>query len=142
MILDNQATYATAQTVTATGDTASTNSYDHGPGSAGAALGDLMLVAKTNAAVTSGGAATVQIVLQDSADNTTFADVAAYGGANALAAMGANKTLAVGRLPARLRRYTRVVFRVGTAALTGGTFSAFVVFDTDLHQYLPGGFSV
>lgn len=142
MILDNQATYANAQAVTATGDTASTNSYDHGPGSPGAGLGDLWLIVKTNAAVTSGGAATVQAVLQDSADNSSFADVMVVNAPAALAALGANKVQAVARFPGRLRRYTRVAFRVGTAVLTGGTFSAFVVFDTDLQQYLPGGFAV
>jgi len=142
MILDNQAIYANAQAVTTLGDTPSTNSYDHGPGSPGQGLNDVALVVKTNAGVTSGGAATVQAVLQDSADNTTFADVQTLNNAAALAALGANKTVAVSRFPANLRRYTRVVFRVGTAALTAGSFSAFVVMDTDLQQYLPSGFKV
>lgn len=144
MILDNQATYANAQAVTATGDTASTNSYDHGPGNAGVGLsyagGALWLIAKTNAAVTSGGAATVQAVLQDSADNTTFADVMTLNAA--AAALGANKTFAIARYPAVLRRYTRVVWRVGTATLTAGSFSAFVVMDADIQQYLASGFRI
>lgn len=146
MILDNQATYAAAQAVTATGDTPSTNSYDHGPGNAGVGLahggGALWLIAKTVAAVTSGGAATVQAVLQDSADNTTFADVMTLNAPAAIAALGANKAIAISRFPAVLRRYTRVVWRVGTATLTAGSFSAFVVMDTDLQQYLASGFKV
>ena len=146
MILDNQATYSAAQAVTATGDTASSNSYDHGPGNSGGGAyspgGGLWLVAKTNAAVTSGGAATVQVVLQDSADNATFADVLVATPALALAALGANKTVALTRFPGTLRRYTRVVWRVGTAVLTAGTFSAFVVLDVDMQQYLASGFKV
>lgn len=142
MILDNQTMYANGQAVTALGDTASTNSYDHGPGNSGVGAGDLWLVARTGAAVTSGGAATAQVVLQDSADNATFADVAVLTPALALAALGANKTIAVARMPGNVRRYSRVVWRVGTAALTAGTFSAFPVLDTDLQQYLTSGFKI
>lgn len=146
MILDNQATYAAAQAVTATGDTASSNSYDHGPGSSGGGAyspgGGLWVIAKTNAAVTSGGAATVQAVLQDSADNATFADVMTLSPALALAALGANKTIGMARFPGTLRRYTRIAWRVGTAVLTAGTLSAFVVLDADLQQYLASGFKV
>lgn len=146
MILDNQATYAASQVVTAIGDTASTNSYDHGPGSSGAGAyspgGGLLLVCKTNAAVTSGGAATVQPVLQDSADNATFADVMTIGPALAPAALTANKVIGMVRFPSSLRRYTRVAWRVGTAVLTAGSLSAFVVLDADLQQYLASGFKV
>lgn len=142
MILDDQATYASAQAVTATGDTASSNSYDHGPASMGQGSGNLWLITKTVAAVTSGGAATVQAVLQDSADNSTFADVMTLNPAAAIAALGSNKVQSVSRFPGTVRRYTRVVFRVATAVLTAGTFSAFVVLDTDLQQYLASGFKI
>lgn len=146
MILDNQATYSAAQVVTATGDTASTNSYDHGPGNSGTGAyspgGGLWLVCKTAAAVTSGGAATAQAVLQDSADNSTFADVMTVTPALALAALGANKVMSMVRFPGTLRRYTRVVWRIGTAVLTAGSFSAFVVMDADMQQYLASGFKV
>lgn len=142
MILDNQTMYANGQAVTSTGDTASTNSYDHGPGNAGPGAGDLWLVARTGAAVTSGGAGTVQVVLQDSADNSAFADVMVLTPALAIAAMGANKTIALARMPGNVRRYTRIAWRVGTAALTAGTFSAFPVLDVDMQQYLTSGFKV
>ncbi|KPU94704.1 hypothetical protein APR50_10500 [Variovorax paradoxus] len=142
MILDNQAIYANAQAITSTGDTASTNSYDHGPGNSGPGAGDLWLVVKTNAAFTSGGAGTLQAVLQDSADNSSFTDVLVVTPALALAALGANKTIAQVRFPGNLRRYTRVAWRVGTAAMTAGTASAFVVLDTDIQQYLASGFKV
>lgn len=142
MILDNQTVFSNAQAVTATGDTPSTNSYDNGPANSGIGYSDLWLIIKTVAAVTSGGAATVQVVLQDSADNASFADVMTLTPALALAALTANKMLAAVRFPGVLRRYTRVVYRVGTAVLTAGTFSAFPVFDTDLQQYLPSGFKV
>lgn len=146
MILDQQTLYAAGQAVTATGDTASTNSYDHGPGNSGGGAytpgGGLWLIAKVVAAATSGGSATVQAVLQDSADNTTFADVMTLSPAIPVANLTANSTIAIARFPGVLRRYTRVVWRVGTAALTAGTFSAFPVFDADMQQYLTSGFRI
>jgi len=142
MLLDTQATYSNAQAFTATGDTASTNSYDHGPGDPGPGLDDIWLVVQTDAAVVSAGGGTVQIVLQDSADNATFADVRVLTGALAVAALGASKTLVRARFPGNLRRYTRVVYRVGTAVLSAGSFSAFVTPNVDNQQYLPSGFTV
>ncbi len=142
MILDNQAVFANAQAVTALGDTPSTNSYDTGPGNSGPGYGDLWLLAKVNTGFTSGGAGTLQAVLQDSADNSSFADVMAMSPALALAALGANKAIATVRLPGNLRRYIRVTWRVGTAAMTAGTASAFVVLDADIQQYLASGFKV
>lgn len=142
MILDNQTMYTSGQAPTAIGDTASTNSYDHGLGSSGAGAGDLWLVVKTSTAFTSGGAGTLQAVLQDSADNSSFADVQTLTPVLALAALTANKVLAVTRYPGVLRRYTRVAWRIAAFAMTGGTVSAFPVLDTDIQQYLGSGFSV
>jgi len=63
--------------------------------------------------------------VQDSADNSTFADVAVT------AAIG-KATLVAGRqivipMPTKLRRYSRVYYTVGTGPLTAGAFSAQVV---------------
>lgn len=141
MILDTQETFSEAQSIAAAaGDVVSTNVLDTGPGNSGAGE-NVNLFVKLNAAVTSGGAATVAVVLQDSADNATFADVRVYS-ANALAALTANKLLVADRLPAVLRRYIRVVYRIGTATTTAGSASAYLVKDLDLQQYMPTAFTV
>jgi hypothetical protein len=142
MILDNQAMYATAQAVTAVGDTASTNVYDHGPGNAGPGAGDMWLFGKTNAAFTTGAGGTLQAVLQDSADNSTFADVQTLTPVLAVAALPANRIIFQVRLPGNLRRYSRIAWRVGTGVMTAGTVTAGAVEDVDIQQYLASGFRV
>lgn len=143
-MLDQSTKLATAQAVTAIGDTVSTNVYDFGSApTADAALTSpfLWLNAQVATTVTSGGAATVQAVLQDSADNATFADVLS-GPVTALAALTAGAPLLILQPPVGLRRYFRVVWRVAGAALTGGTFSAFVSMDVQRNVARPSGFTV
>jgi hypothetical protein len=74
-MLDQEIIFAEAQTVTATGDTASTNVYDNGnanTGDNGLTGENLWVQAFCSTTATSGGSATVQAVLQDSADNSTY----------------------------------------------------------------------
>lgn len=142
MILDAQEQFSAAQSIAAAaGDVVSTNVYDTGSAADSGAGEVVWLYAKTVAAVTSGGAATVQVVLQDSADNATFADVMS-GPVWALASLGANKEIAKQRLNTPLRRYLRVVYRIGTATTTGGTASAYLVKDVQAQQYAASGFTV
>lgn len=133
-MLDQEVMFADGQAVTATGDTASTNIYDtssgqtnpgNGQGDAGLTGENLWLRALVRTAVTSGGAATVQAVFQDSADNSTYADVAT-GPVVVLASLTAGASLMRLQPPVGTRRYWRFVFRVATAVLTAGTFDAFV----------------
>jgi hypothetical protein len=143
-MLDQEIIFAEAQTVTAIGDTASTNVYDNGnanTGDNGQTGENLWVQAFVSTTVTSGGAATVQAVLQDSADNSTFADVVA-GPAVALAALTAGKALLQLQPPVGMRRYWRVVWRVGTAVLTAGKFDAFVSNTIQYNVQRPSGFTV
>lgn len=142
MILDSQEQFSDAQAVTSTGDTVSTNVYDTGS-AADEGIGEsLYIYAKTKAAFTSGGAGTLQFVLQDSADNSTFADVQTLTPAKALATLTANTDQVRARLPIGLRRYIRLAYRVGTAAMTAGTIDAYIVKDVQAQQYGASGFSV
>jgi hypothetical protein len=142
MILDTMEQFAAAQSIAAAvGDIVSTNVYDTGAAMDVGAGEPMWLFAKTVAAVTSGGAATVQVVLQDSADNSSFAD-AMSGPVFALAALGANKVIAKQRLNTPLRRYLRVVFRIAGATTTGGTASAYLAKDVEALQYGASGFTV
>lgn len=142
-MLDLNTKYSIAQAVTSTGDTASTNVYDAGSAeSADIGLNDELWINVTcNTTATSGGSATVQAVLQDSADNSTFADVLA-GPALAVANVTQGAVLLQACPPLGLRRYTRIVYRVGVAALTAGKFDAYVSMDVQRNIARPSGFTV
>lgn len=128
-MLDQEVIFSDAQVVTATGDTPSTNVYNtggaNGQGDAGQTGENLWINAFINTTVTSGGAATVQAVLQDSADNSSFADVVS-GPSLALAASIAGAALLQVQPPVGMRQYWRIVYRIGTAVLTAGKFDAYV----------------
>ena len=139
MILDKMTELALAQNVFSAGtDVASTNSYDTGAAADVGAGETLFLYAKMVAALA--GGTSIQVVLQDSADNTTFADVQSAK-AVPLASATANAVLAKMLLPIGLRRYLRVAWRsVGTT--TAGTGSAYITKDVDAQQYGASGFTV
>lgn len=142
-MLDNNTKLATAQAVTSTGDTASTNVYDAGSANSsdiGHAQG-LYLNVQVDTAATSGGSATLTPVLQHSDDNSTFTD-ALVGPTVAVANLTAGAVPWKTKLPLGLKRYTRVVFRVATAALTAGNFSAFYSLGVEHNVARPSGFSV
>jgi hypothetical protein len=135
---------SSAQAVTSTGDTASSNVYDNG--SAYNDMGftadeDLWLHAAVSTTATSGGSATIQVVLQDSADNNSFADVVS-GAAVAVANAVAGASLLDVKLPVGLRRYVRVAYRIGTAALTAGNFNSYIDNKIQRNVAKPSGFSV
>jgi len=130
-VIDSQLVFAEAQAATNhLADTASTNVYDtggsNGQGDQGLSGENLFAVATVDTTATSGGAATVQAVLQDSADNVTFADVVA-GPVVAVANAVAGTPLLRVQPPVGMRRYWRVAWRIGTADLTAGKFTAYLV---------------
>ena len=142
-MLDANTKLSIAQAVTSTGDTASTNIYDTGSAnSSDIGLNDeLWFNVVTDTTATSGGSATVQAVLQDSADGTTFADVLA-GPVVPVASVVQGTALLQTCPPLGLRRYFRIVYRIGTAALTAGKFTAFVSLDVQRNIARPSGFTV
>ena len=142
MILDSQNQFSSAQAVTSVGDTVSTDVYDTGAATDVGIGYDIYLYIRSVAAFTSGGAGTLQFVLQDSANNSAWADVQSLTPAKALATLTANTDQVRARLPIGLRRYLRVVYRVGTAAMTAGTVDANLVLDVQAQQYGASGFSV
>lgn len=128
MYIDSQEILSSAQSIAAAaGDVVSTNYYDTGA-AADVGIGeDLYLVVATVAAVTSGGAATVQFVLQ-TADDTGFSTNLTefpLTAAKALAALTANTVQYRGDLPVGMRRYLRVVYRIAAATTTAGTATAY-----------------
>jgi hypothetical protein len=145
MIRDTQLQLASAQSIAAAaGDVASTNIIDTGAAQDVGIGEEVELAIRTVAAVTSGGAATVQFVLQtDTATNFATAMVEfPLTGAIALAALTANTLQYKGRLPYGLKRYLRVVARIAAAATTGGTMDAELVLNNDAQQYLPKNYTI
>lgn len=144
-MLDSQLIFAEAQTVTATGDTASTNVYDaggaNGQGDAGQTGENLWINAVCTTTATSGGSATIQAVLQNSADNATFTDVVA-GPALAVASVTAGTVMLQVQPPPGMLEYWRVAWRIGTAVLTAGKFDAWVSNTIERNIARNSGFSV
>jgi len=143
-MLDSELVFAEAQAVTNVGDTASTNVYE----AANAQLGDagqtgenLWVQALCSTAATSGGSATVQAVLQDSADGVTYADVVS-GPVVAVADVTTGAPLLAVQPPPGMRQYWRIAWRVATAALTAGKFDAFITNTLQRNVPRPSGFSV
>lgn len=124
MYIDKFLQVSTNQAVTATAS--STDVIDFGQANPNPGLSDhANLVVTVGTAVAAAGAATVTFVLQDSADNSSWADVMASGPIPK-ATLTAGFQLALA-MPPKLRRYVRVNYVVGTGPLTAGSFSAQVV---------------
>lgn len=143
-MLDNSTKLASAQAVTSTGDTASTNIYDNGSANVSdiALTGEnLWINAVVDTTATSGGSATLAPVLQDSADGSSFADVL-VGAAVAVANLTAGTVLMQVQPPVGMRRYFRIAWRVATATLTAGKFTAYVSNSVQRNVSRPSGFTV
>jgi hypothetical protein len=124
MFIDKLLQVSNAQAVTATA--ASTDVIDFGQANPNVGLDDRSnMVITVDTAAAAVGAATVTFSVQDSADNSTFADVAVS------AAIGKADLVAgfqhIIPMPTKLRRYCRVNYTVATGPLTAGAFSAQVV---------------
>jgi hypothetical protein len=136
-VQDNKLLFGEDQAVTSVASNASTNVLDLGTGldAWGSARiehpGDtekLWLNTLVTTAVTSSGSATVQFILQDSANASSFSAVyssAAIAKASLVAGYNAFRM----PLPTGLRRYIRVVYKVAVAALTAGKFTSWLGMD-------------
>jgi len=132
MFIDKLLQVSNEQAVTASA--ASTNVIDFGQANPDIGMDDRSnMVITVDVAAEASGSATVAFSVQDSADNSTFADVVAT------VAIG-KATLVAGYqhvipMPTKLRRYCRVYYTVATGPLTAGKFSAQVV--AGIQQNVP-----
>ena len=92
-------------------------------------------------AFTAGGAATMTVALQDSADNTTFADVL-VSPAIAVASLVAGFEALRVRVPATTRRYIALNYTVATGPMTAGALTAVLELDRQDNVARPSGFTV
>lgn len=138
-IIDRYLQISNAQVITATA--VSTDVIDAGATknpAIGRDLGggtQLFLEITIGATFTAGGAGTLAIALQDSADNATFNDVLSLP-------VLALSNLVVGTrfyipLPAKLRRYLRANYTVGTGPMLTGNVSAQVVDGMTVERAYP-----
>jgi hypothetical protein len=141
MITDQNLYMSDAQAVTATA--VSTKSLDFATATRNIGGGEpieLIVVVKTQL-LASGGAASLTVALQDSADNTTFATVVT-GPAVAKASLVAGFELLRIRLPAGLQRYIQIAYTATTNDFTAGTVDAFLVLDRQDNVARPGAYTV
>ena len=135
MIIEKFLQVSNDQAVTATA--ASTDVIDFGQKTPNTGLTDrLSMVITVGETATASGAATVTFSVQDSADNSTFADVVASA-AIGKAALVAGAQIVI-PMPVQHRRYVRLNYTVGTGPLTAGKFSAQVVTGIQQNTPLPG----
>lgn len=132
MILDKLLMFSEAQAVTAGG--ASTDVIDLAPiDGTRRDIGvgrPLEFWANVNTTATAAGAATLNVQLQTSPDNSTWTTI--YdSGTLALAALTAGKRLFSAKVPAGVQRYLRVNYVVGTGPLTAGAFTSGINLDVD-----------
>ncbi len=141
MITDNNLYMSDAQALTAAA--ASTKSLDMETVTRNVGSGEPieLIVQVATVLLASGGAATLTVALQDSADNSSFTTVV-QGPAVAKASLVAGFELLRIRLPATLQRYIQVLYTPATNDFTSGTVNAFLNLDRQDNVARPSGFSV
>ncbi|CCJ53217.1 Bbp16 family capsid cement protein [Bordetella bronchiseptica] len=124
MIIDKLLQVSHQQAVT--NSAASTDVIDFGQGHPNTGMDDRskMVITVTESA-TATGSATVKFAVQDSADNSSFTDVAVTA-AVGKADLVAGKQVVI-PMSTQLRRYCRVYYTVDSGPLTAGKFSAQIV---------------
>ena len=106
-----------------TGDIDSTNVIDFAAVKPDPGMGRSVFLNIVVTTAVAGG--TINFVLKDSADNSTYAAVYETG-AIAAASLTAGKKVIRMALPEGVRRYLKMVYTVGTAATTAGAGSAWL----------------
>jgi hypothetical protein len=141
MIIDSQNQFSSAQAVTSTGSTASTNVIDLGANRdiGGAVTDQLMLLCDVVTAFTSGGSATLQVQFQTSSDNSAWSTLV-QSDAIPVASLVQGYKFLPGEVPGGTGRYVRLNYVVGTAAMTAGKITAALVPSLDVQPVYPRGY--
>lgn len=138
--IDQNLVLSDAQAVTATA--VSTKSIDTITALRNIGSGEpVEVLVSVGTAFTAAGAATMTVALQDSADNTTFADVL-VSPAIAVASLAAGFEALRVRVPATTRRYIALNYTVATGPMTAGALTAVLELDRQDNVARPSGFTV
>ena len=135
--LDKKLIFSEDQAITSTGDTDSTDVYNSEvtrPEVGGKAV----LEVTVDTAFTSGGAGTLAVSFQDSANGSSWRVNTIQTRAFALDELVEGARLVAIPLPFEVRQYMKVVYTVATAAMTGGTVNARIVTLPDLSGLTAG----
>lgn len=148
MIIDGELVFSSAQALTSTGTTASTNvidlttARDLEPSDP-----PLEIYVAIDTVFTSGGAGTLQVLVQGSTDNSTWTTMAGSV-AHAVADLTpVGRVLLAMSLPGPSGaqanpRYIRLAYVIATAAMTAGAVDAYMVVDRPKHRYYPAGINI
>lgn len=138
--IDQNLVLSDAQAVTTTA--VSTKSIDTATALRNIGSGNqIEVLVAVGTAFTAAGAATMTIALQDSADNTTFADVL-VSPAIAVASLAAGFEALRVRVPATTRRYIALNYTIATGPMTAGALTAVLELDRQDNVARPSGFTV
>lgn len=135
MIIDKALQVSDKQAVTASAASSDVIDFGQATPNTGLLANQLYMQIGVAQTATAAGAATVQFVLQDSADGSSFADVVSTQ-AVALSGLTAGAQFVL-PMPVKHRRYVRVNYVVGTGPLTAGKFSAQVVAGLQANTHMP-----
>lgn len=125
-MLDAKLIFSDAQAETTAAAHDSTNIIDTEIANSNLGEGSqLKLYVKVNTTFTSGGSATMIVALQSSADNSTYVSEA-ISRTWAVADMTAGTDLLCINIPREHRRYLKLVYTIGTAAMTAGAIDAWI----------------
>lgn len=137
-IVDAKLVFSDAQAETTQAAHDSTNTIDLGAGydewkaaeiaDYGEAHRQMWLHVRVNTLFATSASGTLAVALHDSADNSSFAAVAPAVGTAATAAASLTAGLMLIRmpLPTNLRRYVKLVYTIGTGAMTAGKIDAWI----------------
>ncbi len=92
------------------------------------------LIASVKTAFTASGAATLVIAIQDSADGSSWADIAETD-AIGKATLVAGYDIPLPRMPKKTRRYVRLYYTVATGPMTAGEIIAALAADKQSNGY-------
>lgn len=148
MILDGLLAMSAAQAPTAIGSTVSTNVIDLSQ-ARDLSVGDnpaVEVLCRVATTFTSGGAATLQVQVQGSTDNSTFytmAESIAY----AMAALTVGAELINVSLPGpgagqAIPRYLRINYVIAAFVMTGGAINSYLVLDKNRSPAYPAGINI
>lgn len=135
MLIDKALQVSDKQAVTASAASADVIDFGQATPNTGLLANQLYMQIGIAQTATAAGAATVQFVLQDSADGSSFADVVSTQ-AVALSGLTAGAQFVL-PMPVKHRRYVRVNYVVATGPLTAGKFSAQVVAGLQANTPMP-----
>lgn len=128
MIMDEKLILSEDQAVSAVGDTDSTNTLDFGVANPNIGEGTKLVlhVEVSEAAASATSTATLDVDVQHSDDGSSWESLGLKKTGFAVTDLVAGLKIFETPLPYEVKRYLKIVYTVGTEALTSGKFNAYI----------------